>query len=656
MDFQFENNKKIGKFEPIIGKEWSKQEIKNEYLNTIFGLIDNGDGKLSEEEYDLFQRLLNKADGINSDTKNSVAENSELKTLIQKIEDGEIDIDEMKETPSEYFDKNLYTREALKKRYPETEYEIKNPMSSQTTIIDKKTGCPVIEIILADPQHPRDVSSITYFDENGREAKYAMYDSKFDKLVAYKNVDGVRHNVIPERLYADITAKKYGVICTTGKNLEKHLGELTKYDIEEVMADYKEISGSSLISDIMTERGLSAEKRAELSKKVIDLYIEARKSYIGRIDGFKETFYELIDEERDGFSPMSAKKIEKLMKQLEDTQKNEFDKGYYEEINDAPNGKIDGNFEQGTTGDCWFLAAIKTIMNNPATAKLLNEQISVDKEGNVTVNLVHVDKTYKFTKDEILAENKLASGDLDVRALEMAVKRYLDENPILINNILHKLKMEDNNIEGGNPNYAYEILLGRGGFLNETVYSNKFIFTEAFIDEYLTNGKYLVTVASTNPFRADESDFEAEADDKTSHKLQRKHAYSVVGADNEYVYLVNPWDTSITLKVTREQFIDFFGDASVCSVDKILRKIADKYNFGDNAVIGADGRVIIYNNRTSIKKENGDSIRNIALSKEHVSEEELQSIKQNAEKLYGKDYSVQVNSNGDIMLTPLTEK
>ena len=172
MDFQFENGKKIGNFEPIIGKEWSKQNIKNEHLNTIFNLIDNGDGKLSEEEYDLFQRLLYKADGINSDAQNSVAENFELKTLIEQIKDGEIDIDEMKKIPSEHLDRTLYTREALEKRYPAAEYEITNPMSCQTTIINKKTGKPVMDIILADSERPRDVTNITYYDEEGRELKY----------------------------------------------------------------------------------------------------------------------------------------------------------------------------------------------------------------------------------------------------------------------------------------------------------------------------------------------------------------------------------------------------------------------------------------------------------------------------------------------------
>lgn len=657
MNFEFENGKKISKFEPIIGKDWSKQNIKNEYLNTIFNLIDDGNNNLSEEEYDLFQRLLKKADGINSGTADSVTENSELETLIKQINDGEINIDDLKNIPAETLDKSLYTEEALRKRYPESNYIIERPMSNQIIIRDKNTNRPVLETIIEDGSFPRAASTVTYYDENGRESRFIVYNSVTNKLEAYRNEDGVRHEILPEALYSDITTKKFGIIHTTGEKFEEHLNELTKYNIEEVMAKYKELSGATLISDIMTERGLPAEKRVELSKKVIDTYIEARKKYVGKVDldGFKKTFYELINNERDGFTPMSSKKVEKLMQQLEDAQQKEFDKGVYEQINGVPNGKIDKDFSQGPTGDCWFLAAVKTIMSNPYTAKLLNDQISIDKNGNVTVNLVNVDKSYTFTTEEIVRENTLSNGDMDVRALEMAVKKYLDENPISLNGIMHTIRMDDNNIEGGVPNYAYEILIGRGGILNETNFSQKLILTESFIDNYITNGKYLLSVGSSNFLRGEESDFEVEDENGTMHKLHRMHAYAVAGADNEFVYVINPWDSAVKLKVPRDKFVDFFGQASVCSVDKILKKFAEKYNFGDNAVIGDDGRVIIYHDRSDMKKEKGDSISG-KTKKEPLSKETLLEIKKNAQKLYGKDYKVDVNKNGDILLTPLMEK
>ena len=658
MSFEFENGKKIGKFEPIIGKDWSKQNIRNEYLNTIFNLIDDGNNKLSEEEFDLFQRLLKKADGINSGNADSVTENSELKTLIKQIEEGEIKIDELKNVPPETLDKSLYTEEAIRKRYPESDYIIERPMSNQIIVKDKNTNRPILETIIEDDSLPRAVSTITYYDENGRETQFAVYSAINNKLESYQNKDGVRHDILPEALYEDITAKKFGIIHTTGEKLEEHLNELTKYNIDNVLIKYKELSGNTLISDIMTERGLSAQKRAELSKKIIDVYIESRNLYVGKVDleGFKKTFYKLIDDERDGFTPMSSKKVEKLMQQLEDAQEKELDKGVYEQINGVPDGKIDSDFSQGPTGDCWFLSAVKTIMSNPQTAKLLNNQISIDRNGNVTVNLAHVDKSYTFTTEEIVRENTLASGDMDVRALEMAVKKYLNENSFSLNGIMHKIKMEDNNIEGGIPNYAYEILLGRGGILNETFYSEKpILWRESFIDEYISSGKYLVCVNCSGIFEGEESEFEVEDENGAKHKLVSIHAYAAVGADKDFVYLVNPWDSGNKLKVPRDKFLSFFGSGSVCSIDKILKKIADKYNFGDNAVINDDGKVIIYNNRSDITREKGDSISG-KTKKESLSKEALAEIKKNAEKLYGKDYKVDVNKNGDILLTPLSEK
>ena len=71
---------------------------------------------------------------------------------------------------------------------------------------------------------------------------------------------------------------------------------------------------------------------------------------------------------------------------------------------------------------------------------------------------------------------------MDVRALEMAIKAYLDEDGDAIHTGLHSI-MGDENLDGGTPNYIYEILLGRGGILNATGYSEKMIFTKSFIDD-----------------------------------------------------------------------------------------------------------------------------------------------------------------------------
>ena len=161
-------------------------------------------------------------------------------------------------------------------------------------------------------------------------------------------------------------------------------------------------------------------------------------------------------------------------------------------------------------------------------------------------------------------------------------------------------------------------------------------------------------MSSTNPFKSKESDFEAEGNDGSFHKLITKHVYSVVGADDNYVYIVNPWDSSVTLKITHAQFVDFFGNASVCSVDKILKKIAEKYNFGPEATVSEDGRVFIPYIPPFISKPGIDSVT--ASKRRHMlSTEELMEIKESAIKKYGNDYDVKINGFGDLVLSPKME-
>ena len=645
MGYNYEHGKKISEFTPIIGQKWVQQGINNKYLNTIFGLIDNGDKALSEEEFDLFQRLLQKADGINSRKFNKIAEDSELAAVIKQIQNGEIDIDELRKTPSEFIDRELYTKEALEKRYPESDYEITKVDAQRIRIFNKKTNKKVLEVYIAPKNYFDDTSVLTYYDEDGHAIKDVMYNSQTDKLKAYQFAGEDRHDVLPEALYADITSKKLGIIPTTGEDFEKHLDELNKYNIEEVLAQYENLSDNSLICDIMTERGLSAKKRATLAKKVIDVYIESRKSKVGNIDGFKEKFYELIDAERDGWSSMNGKKVDNLMHQLEDTQVEFQTRNFYLEVKDKPDGKISKDFYQGAAGDCWLLAAIKSIMQNPATAKLLNDQISVDKNGNVTVNLVNVGKSYTFTKEEIQKANKFSTGDIDVRALEMAVDKYLHENSKTTQNLLKYLNGK-NDIgidDGGYSGCAYEILLGSGG----AIISKRIIFTKAIIDDYVKNGDYLVTVSAGGSL-GEKSDFEVQDDLGRNHKLSSRHAYSVISTDDTYVYLVNPWDTSRTLSVPIDKFVDFFRSVEVCSINEVLKNIAKKYNFGEDVKISDDGKVFIPYKSTTITKQDGEM-----KTQAQLTDKQIQQIKNRAVKKYGKDYSVKINKKGDILLTPL---
>ena len=636
----FSYEKSNGKFQELkikIGEQWSKQNIKSSELSTIFNMIDDGDGILSEQEYGIFDRLLKIADSPDAGNSNKTAEISELKTLIEKIKNKEINLKDLSSKPEENYDEEKYSVEALKKRYPESQYEFDFPMYTQLRIIDKSTGKIAMEIFYTNENEINGVYAITEYDKDRNEL-FRVYGSD-KKLVSYIGKDGIRHEVLPEKIYAEITQKKLGFITTTGKNLGKYLNELNKNNIEEMLTKYESISGNSLISDIFTERGLDSELRAKYVRQIIDTWLNARETkYVKKIDNFRDAFYKLIENEKDGFTPMSAKKIELLMKQIEERQQVEaiYIRTEEEEAARKANGEINNNFSQGTEGDCWLIAAIKSITSNPVTKRILEDQISVDKNGNVTIDLNFVGKKYTFTKEEIEKRNDLSDGDLDVRALEMAVEKYFHEESLTFD--IRNFFGKDQALYGNSLNRAYEILLGKGGgILNRGTYK---LVTQGLIDD-VRQGKCLALVSSVSIIN-DESDFTVKDEQGLEYKLHCTHAYTVINADDEYVYVVNPWDTSTTLMVPIDKFKSFFDQAGTYDLENV-----NKNYFGENAIIKDDGRVFIPSAAKGTLAKSNEGYGN-----RYVSEKELSAIKKDAEQKYGKNYNISVNKNGDVLLTP----
>lgn len=95
MDYSFwnNNNSKLNKINLKTGKSWSDitKKADNTGLNSIWQLIDNGDGIVQQQELDLLNKLLKAADNSNTKTKgNGIIENEELTIIKNKINDGSI--------------------------------------------------------------------------------------------------------------------------------------------------------------------------------------------------------------------------------------------------------------------------------------------------------------------------------------------------------------------------------------------------------------------------------------------------------------------------------------------------------------------------------------------------------------------------------------
>ena len=77
---------------------------------------------------------------------------------------------------------------------------------------------------------------------------------------------------IAKNIYSDIYAKNSLGMPTTGKDLAKHLEELNDDNILDVMDYYN----GNLIEDILSEVGIDSGKRADWSKRIVDLVINCR--------------------------------------------------------------------------------------------------------------------------------------------------------------------------------------------------------------------------------------------------------------------------------------------------------------------------------------------------------------------------------------------
>lgn len=214
--------------------------------------------------------------------------------------------------------------------------------------------------------------------------------------------------------------------------------------------------------------------------------------------------------------------------------------GHTSTITGKPDGKIDiNNIQQAGTGDCWLIASILSATNkNQKGLDYINSMLSVDTNGNVTVELKGVNKKYVISAEEIEKSNHLASGDPDIRAIEIAIDKYMKE-------LAYETTSNGNfdfshaDINGDFGNFAYQVIFGNGytseqpDIMNEDYNSENQVYSLSFGD----NPNVKATVLSG----AEQQEVD----------LIGRHAYAIKRSDEKYVYLINPHDSSETLQVDR---------------------------------------------------------------------------------------------------------
>lgn len=370
---------------------------------------------------------------------------------------------------------------------------------------------------------------------------------KVDDLVnEFNKADDIKTaTTVTKKIYARINASKI--------NKQTSLAPYTKYFGDgQFFRDFQNETGVSLENAILNDPSIARNKKIDLIRNDFSWWAQEAKDQGVNIDDIikdaNNDLQALSNNKNFGkYSALYETTIKRLRSRINSRYKRSFDT--------KVNGKIDQNYQQGKTGDCWLLAAIKGISRNPKGLKILNDSIKVNQNGTVTVHLKGVDKTYTISQKEIDNATELSSGDGDVRALEIAVNRYLRE----------EYKEKDGEKASVDGNYmltAYKIFTGKDHFMPLYSKGDHWINPEWYGEEPISdelidkfNKKDQITCVSAH---GNKKDIPVSTSLNTKGVLTKNHAYTVTSADQKYVYLINPWDTATELKVDRKTFKEFF--------------------------------------------------------------------------------------------------
>ncbi|MCM1340057.1 MAG: hypothetical protein NC191_10335, partial [Muribaculaceae bacterium] len=464
-------------FDNILKQEWKLNFTsygKDEY-NQLISLFDtelnengNTDGKLSNTEAQNLFKMAEEAAREMGDPK--VLETEEADKLVQKLGiniTGEELISFMAEMkgrvcwalsggltkPREPKDtvkvnkaeqiqpgngispEEKYTLKNLQKLYPKNKYDIQEKQCENDKayiIIDKQTHKQVAEYYL----RMDGTASVNLFNKNGEwttsyaETSYGVIsgqwimqeDGEWD-YKSYPNGNPETENIVNN-------LRQSG--CGTNKI----------HNITQFISSIKSITPSNVIHTIDTFGGGSGDNRTLLfdwiaacdtlspeSKKSAITYIikqlltEAKQKGI-YINDLEVKLNSEIYSQLDSCDWQDAQYIGLFAQQL----MNRIESGAPTPLRNQPNGIVaDSDFNQGHTGDCWLLASIKGIANTPKGREILNNSVKVNTDGSVDVTLKGVGKTYHITRAELYGNTQLSNGDGDVRALEIAVEKFFEE-------------------------------------------------------------------------------------------------------------------------------------------------------------------------------------------------------------------------------------
>lgn len=350
----------------------------------------------------------------------------------------------------------------------------------------------------------------------------------------------------------DVQKQNFMGLPTTGENFGGHIKLINPNNVVNILKSYYSASNynpaegsnnglNGLFSNIMGEFGLPFNEREDSINHVFSSLINLCKANGVDSSDLEEQFRCEMEKQRNCWGRANGEKLDKIAYLLVARLENR--------PTHRANGKIDSDFTQGYVGDCWLLAGIQSIANNRTARRTLNNCLKVAPNGDITVTLKGVNRQYTVSKAELNRYRELSAGDLDVRAIEIAVNKYFQE--------AYQSGQESvPDIHGNTINKAFDILLGPGiAQTTENIDDNIF--------RQIQNGNYLALTACGQNTRGVAHNSNGE-----ERELFANHAYSIIGTQNNYVLIKNP-GTGEVLQIPRNTFTQIFQGACIFDTTKL---------------------------------------------------------------------------------------
>lgn len=493
----------------------SEDEKTQSLYNQILSVFDkNNDKSLDSNEIkNIWDEIFYNHDNSVDENKDGVINNGEAQALIEKssifkklkLTSGDLInfLGMLNDTittsfAESYANTTKFLPSKLKVQYARHKYNIEMVADNQIEIVDKKDNKLVMNCMIFD-----NGSYLCDYFKDDKPVKSERYDSngnlKTTSIAIDRGdyVEWVNTDSISEAIYEDVTARTEIGLWTTGKDIEKHIQQITPENVWAILDNYDNRYGESLLDAIDGEWGLDDDVKARIKAHLNKCITES--------------------------STWQATK---------------------------PNTRFDKDFNQGSMGDCWFLASIAAIKRSPKGLEILNNTIKDNGDGTYTVKFKGADEEYTVTALEIVSKGDFVDGDKDVRILEIAAEKHY-----LLG------------IYGGNPAWGLDLLLGTNDMWKNLGRAFSPKPNKEKIAELLKNPNMVVT-AGINPASKLFGIIFNAVDDKEKYKddIATAHAYAIVGIDDNNIYLKNPWHTYKDIAVPLDVFDDYWADVQYAEI------------------------------------------------------------------------------------------